>query len=122
MLGWLIFGIVVVLLFLILILPGFRLIGPNQVGILTRKMLGKEMPEGQIIARQGEVGILARTLMPGLYWRLPIVWSIAKAPVIEIDVESVGLVEAIEATRDFLGPQPQPAFVRLVDQAREVGQ
>ncbi|OGO35898.1 MAG: hypothetical protein A2147_07215 [Chloroflexi bacterium RBG_16_57_8] len=96
MLGWLIFGIVVVLLFLILILPGFRLIGPNQVGILTRKMLGKEMPEGQIIARQGEVGILARTLMPGLYWRLPIVWSIAKAPVIEIDVESVGLVEAID--------------------------
>ena len=95
MLGWVVLGIVA-LLFLILILPGFRLIGPNQVGIVTRKMLGKEMPEGQIIARHGEIGILARTLMPGLYWRLPIVWSIAKVPVIAIDVASVGLIEAID--------------------------
>jgi regulator of protease activity HflC (stomatin/prohibitin superfamily) len=95
MFGWIIL-VIAALLFLIFVLPGFRLIGPNEVGILTRKMLGKVMPEGQIIARTGEVGILAKTLMPGLYWRLPIIWSIAKTPVITIDVESVGLVEAID--------------------------
>lgn len=95
MLGWVILGIVI-LLFLVFVLPGFCLIGPNQVGIVTRKMLGNSMPEGQIIARRGEIGILARTLMPGLYWRLPIVWSIAKVPVIAIDVASVGLIEAID--------------------------
>ena len=27
-----------------------------------------------------------------------------------VTVERVGLVEAIEATRDFLGPQPEPAL------------
>ena len=96
MLGWIIFGIIAALILFIFILPGFRLIGPNEVGILTRKMFGKEMPEGQIIARDGEIGIQARTLMPGLYWRLPIVWSFTKTPVIQIDVASVGLVESID--------------------------
>ena len=52
------------------------------------------MPDGQIIARDGEIGIQARTLMPGLYWRLPIIWSFAKVPVVSID--SVGLVESID--------------------------
>ena len=54
------------------------------------------MPEGQIIARNGEIGVQARTLMPGLYWRLPIVWSFAKVPVVMIDTDSVGIVESID--------------------------
>jgi regulator of protease activity HflC (stomatin/prohibitin superfamily) len=84
---------VVVLLFL---LRGLRLIGPNQVGILTKNMFGRTMPEGQIIARHGEVGVQASTLMPGLYWRLPIVWSFAKVPVVIVDTYSVGIVESID--------------------------
>ena len=68
-------GVGAFIVFLI-ILRGFCLIGPNQVGILTKNMFGKKMPEGQIIARHGEVGVLARTLMPGLYWRLPVIFVI----------------------------------------------
>ncbi len=34
--------------------------------------------------------------MPGLYWRLPIVWSFAKIPVVTIDTDSVGIVESID--------------------------
>ena len=71
MLGWIVL-IIAVILFLFVFLPGLRLIGPNEVGILTKKMFGKPMPEGQIIARQNEIGILAHTLMPGLYWRWPV--------------------------------------------------
>jgi uncharacterized membrane protein YqiK len=89
-------GIIAFLIVLIFILLGLRLIGANEVGILTKNMFGRKMPEGQIIARKGEVGIQAGTLMPGLYWRLPIVWSFAKVPVIAIDVDSIGLVESID--------------------------
>jgi len=79
-----------------IILRGFCLIGPNQVGILTRNMFGKKMPEGQIIARHGQVGVLARTLMPGLYWRLPVIWSFTKVPVVTVDNDSIGVVESID--------------------------
>jgi regulator of protease activity HflC (stomatin/prohibitin superfamily) len=92
---WVIIGIVAFIL-LILVLRGFRLIGPNEVGILTKNMLGKRMPEGQIIAREGEIGTQARTLMPGLYWKVPIIWSFTKTPVVMIDPDSIGLVESID--------------------------
>jgi regulator of protease activity HflC (stomatin/prohibitin superfamily) len=54
------------------------------------------MPEGQIIARHGQVGVQAKTLMPGLYWRLPIIWSFRKVPVVTIDIGSIGIVESID--------------------------
>ncbi|HEX7475355.1 MAG TPA: SPFH domain-containing protein, partial [Dehalococcoidales bacterium] len=92
---WVIIGIIAFIL-LIMILRGFRLIGANEVGILTKIMQGKRMPEGQIIAREGEIGTQARTLMPGLYWKIPIIWSFAKSPVIMIDPDSIGLVESID--------------------------
>jgi regulator of protease activity HflC (stomatin/prohibitin superfamily) len=92
---WVLIGLVIFVL-IIIFLAGFRLIGPNQVGILTKNMFGKKMPEGQIIAREGEVGIQARTLMPALYWRLPFVWSFTRVPVVTIDTESIGLVESID--------------------------
>ena len=47
--------IIVVALALILLFWGLCLVGPNQVGILTKRMFGKRMPEGQIIARNGEI-------------------------------------------------------------------
>ncbi len=59
---------------LVFILRGFCLIRASEVGILTKNMLGERMPEGQIIARHGQVGVQAKTLMPGFYWRPPIIW------------------------------------------------
>src|SRR5512139_595876 len=88
--------IIVGFIALILILRGFRLIGANQVGILTKNMFGKKMPAGHIIARHGEIGVQAMTLMPGLYWRLPIIWSFTKVPVVTIDPNSIGIVESID--------------------------
>jgi len=86
----------VVIIVLLVILRGFRLIGANEVGILTKNMFGKKMPAGQIIARHGEIGVQAMTLMPGLYWRLPIIWSFTKVPVVTVDIASVGIVESID--------------------------
>lgn len=93
--GWIVLGIVVLMAVAVMI-SGFRLIQANEVGILTRNMFGKKMPEGQIIARNGEVGVQARILMPGLYWRLPIIWSFTKVPVVTVDDDSIGLIESVD--------------------------
>jgi uncharacterized membrane protein YqiK len=95
MIGWIVLSFVV-LIALVVVLRGFCLIGANQVGILTKNMFGKKMPEGQIIARHGEIGVQARTLMPGLYWKLPIVWSFTKVPVVTVDIDSISVVESID--------------------------
>ncbi|MBI4763899.1 MAG: hypothetical protein HY787_04760 [Deltaproteobacteria bacterium] len=93
--GWVVLGIVVFIV-LLFFLKGFRLIGADQVGILTKNMFGRKMPEGQIIARQKEIGVRAKTLMPGLYWRLPIIWTFTKVPVVTVDIASIGIVESID--------------------------
>ncbi len=80
----------------VFILQGLALIKSNQVGLLTKKMFGKKMPQGQVIARKGEIGLQADTLMPGLYWRNPIIWKINKVPVPEIAATEVGTVESID--------------------------
>jgi uncharacterized membrane protein YqiK len=95
MIGWIVLWFVVFIVVL-LILKGFCLIGANQVGILSKNMFGKKMPEGQIIARHGEIGVQARTLMPGLYWRIPVIWSFTKVPVVTVDIASIGIVESID--------------------------
>lgn len=80
------------------LLSGLALVHDNQVGILTKKMGGKKLPQGQIIAREGEVGVQAKTLMPGLYWRIPVIWNIKKVPVITINSNEVGVVESIDGS------------------------
>lgn len=75
---------------------GFSLIRDNQVGLVTKNMLGKTMPPGQIIALNGEIGVQADTLMPGLYWRMPFVYTVRKSPVITISPGNVGVVSSIE--------------------------
>jgi uncharacterized membrane protein YqiK len=78
------------------ILKGFTLVRDDDVGIVTRKMLGSTLPQGQIIATKGEVGVQADILMPGLYWRIPIIWKIERAQVTKIKPAFIGTVESIE--------------------------
>jgi uncharacterized membrane protein YqiK len=75
---------VVIIAIAMFFIAGLALIGDSQVGIVTKMMFGKTMPQGQVIARNGEVGVQADTLMPGLYWRIPIIWKIEKTYVTQI--------------------------------------
>lgn len=77
---------------------GFRLVKDNEVGIVTKTMLGKAMPQGQIIATKGEIGVQADILMPGLYWRMPFLYKIEKTRVARIDQGHIGIVESIDGT------------------------
>jgi uncharacterized membrane protein YqiK len=88
--------VVIIGLLVLFLISGLKLIGDSQVGIVTKKMFGKMMPQGQVVARSGEIGVRADILMPGLYWRIPIIWRIEKHPVTEILPTEVGIVESID--------------------------
>jgi hypothetical protein len=96
MIEFIILGIFVAFIVLIFILKGLALIHDDEVGILTKKMFGKKLPQGRIISRYGEIGVQADIVMPRLLWRNPITWKIEKAPVVEIKPGEVGLVESID--------------------------
>ena len=72
-------AIVIVLLFLIFITPGFFLVGASAVGILTRKLGGDKLPQGHVVATKGENGLQAGVLMPGFYWKFWGFWSWKKS-------------------------------------------
>ena len=80
------------LAFLVFCAFGLKLITDAEVGILTKRMFGKKMPPGRIVARNGEVGVQADILMPGLYWRIPIIWKISKVKITEILPSEIGIV------------------------------
>ena len=75
-------------------ISGLKLIGDDEVGIVIKKMFGKTMPQGQVVAREGQTGVRADILMPGLYWRVPVIWRIIKHPVVNILPSEVGIVVA----------------------------
>lgn len=89
-------GIIAILIAIYIVYSGLYLIQDDHVGIKRKKMFGKTMPQGHIIALDGEVGIQADTLMPGLYWKMPLIWSVEKVEVVTIGPDSIGVVNAID--------------------------
>jgi uncharacterized membrane protein YqiK len=89
-------SVIAIIIAALFVYSGFYLIQDDQVGIKRKKMLGKIMPQGHIIALDGEVGIQADTLMPGLYWKMPFIWTVERAKVVFIGPDSIGVVNAID--------------------------
>src|SRR2546422_2620737 len=86
------FALVVALAFF---LKGLYLIRAGEVGVLVKRLGGRKMPAGQVIARHGEIGTQAATLMPGLYWRMPVVWSMRRAKVGQVRETEIAAGQAI---------------------------
>jgi regulator of protease activity HflC (stomatin/prohibitin superfamily) len=81
---------------IILFATGIVYVSRYEVGIKTKKIFGKKMPQGQVIARNDEIGIQADTLMPGLYWFNPLIWKIEREPITIIKEEEIGTIESID--------------------------
>jgi SPFH domain / Band 7 family len=77
-------------------LSGLVYISRYEVGIKTKKMFGAKMAQGKIIACNGEIGIQADTLMPGLYWFNPFTWKVEKEKVTVVTEKEIATVEAID--------------------------
>jgi uncharacterized membrane protein YqiK len=79
---------------------GITIVSDSQVGIITKKMSNKNLPVGQVIATNGEAGVQAETLSPGLHlWYWPFMYSVNKVPLTKIEPGSLGLVMAIDGAQ-----------------------
>ncbi|MBI1191290.1 MAG: hypothetical protein GC200_11490 [Tepidisphaera sp.] len=72
-------------------------VGANQVGIVTRNAIGGNLAGGKIIATDGEKGVQAEVLAPGLhfgYW--PVLYTVKTVPLVEVQSDELGLVETAD--------------------------
>lgn len=78
---------------------GMIIIPEDKVGLVTKKFVlvgaNRSMPDGKIVALNGEAGFQAETLAPGVYWfKWPWQYSIDKVSFIIVDKGKIGLVSA----------------------------
>lgn len=88
---------------LFVLMKSFVNIKSDQIGVIERRWIGKEMPDGRTVALPGEVGIQARIMGPGLKMIIPFVFVVKKHPFIVIKDDEVGMVESITGESLLLG-------------------
>src|SRR5215204_2011927 len=93
-----VFGLLVLLiLFLIIMKRIFVNVGAREIAIKERRYLGAKMPPGRVVATEGEVGIQADVLKPGLHLiKFPFEKVVRKVPLIEIGADEMGVIEAVD--------------------------
>ena len=92
------FGIFFLLiLFLLFINRIFVNVGAREIAIKERRYIGAKMPPGRVVATEGEVGIQADVLKPGLHLiKFPFEKVVRKVPLIEIGPDELGIIEAVD--------------------------
>ena len=92
------FGIFVLLiLFLTFVKRIFVNVGAREIAIKERRYVGAKMPPGRVVATEGEVGIQADVLKPGLHLiKFPFERVVRKVPLIEIGPDELGIIEAVD--------------------------
>jgi hypothetical protein len=68
-------------------------IGPTQVG-LVRKRFGAKLPGDNPLAFHGEAGFQAELIMPGLRFKLCLVYAVTKHPWVQVPAGQIGAVIA----------------------------
>src|SRR5262245_5673854 len=88
---------VLLVVFLIMVRRIFVNVGAREIAIKERRYLGAKMPPGRVVATEGEVGIQADVLKPGLHLiKWPFEKVVHKVPLIEIGADEMGVIEAID--------------------------
>jgi uncharacterized membrane protein YqiK len=92
------FGVFVLLIFLLVLIRRiFVNVGAREIAIKERRYIGAKMPPGRVVATEGEVGIQADVLKPGLHLiKWPFEKVVRKVPLIEIGADEMGIIEAID--------------------------
>jgi uncharacterized membrane protein YqiK len=99
--GWIIAVILIAVFYKVVlrVLFGTVIIAKEEIGIVNRKWVlfgnSRTLPDGAIIALNGEAGLQADTLAPGVHFGLwPWQYTIYKATFVTIGKGEVGIVEA----------------------------
>ncbi|HEV2706393.1 MAG TPA: SPFH domain-containing protein [Pyrinomonadaceae bacterium] len=94
---YLVVGVIAVVVFALLIGRFLVNVGAREIAIKERRYFGRKMPPGRIVATEGEVGIQADVLKPGLHFINPITERVVrKVPLIEVGPDELGIVEAVD--------------------------
>jgi regulator of protease activity HflC (stomatin/prohibitin superfamily) len=79
---------------LVLVLPSIRIIGPNEVGLVTKRFSLRKLPDDNPIAFHGEAGYQADLLMPGWHIKLWVVFIVEKHPWVQVRAGEIGVIIA----------------------------
>ncbi|MGH9967496.1 MAG: SPFH domain-containing protein [Pyrinomonadaceae bacterium] len=97
MLPMLLGGFVLLIILLIILKRIFVNVGAREIAIKERRYLGAKMPPGRVVATEGEVGIQADVLKPGLHLiKFPFEKVVRKVPLIEIGADELGIIDAVD--------------------------
>ncbi|HEY9004143.1 MAG TPA: SPFH domain-containing protein [Mucilaginibacter sp.] len=84
--------------FVLRVFFGMVIVPDDRIGLVVKKYVlsgNKRLPDGRIIATNGEAGMQAKALAPGLYWGMwPWQYSVTMQPFIVIEQNKLGLVKA----------------------------
>ncbi|HVS93460.1 MAG TPA: SPFH domain-containing protein [Mucilaginibacter sp.] len=101
MLLWWVVPVIILLLaykFVLRVFFGMVIVPDDRIGLVVKKYVlsgAKRLPTGRIIATNGEAGMQAKTLAPGLYWGMwPWQYSVTMQPFVIIEQNKLGLVKA----------------------------
>src|SRR4026209_1618670 len=95
MLPLLFVAFVLLIVLLVILKRIFVNVGAREIAIKERRYLGSKMPPGRVVATEGEVGIQADVLKPGLHLiKFPFEKVVRKVPLIEIGADELGVIEA----------------------------
>ena len=112
-LPYVVVAFVALILLLVIVRRIFVNVGAREIAIKERRYLGAKMPPGRVVATEGEVGIQADVLKPGLHLiKWPFEKVIRKFPLIEIGPDEMGVIEAIDGE-----PMP-PGGIFAADRAQ----
>jgi uncharacterized membrane protein YqiK len=114
-------GLVALIVLVVLIRRWLVNVGAREIAIKERRYLGAKMPPGRVVATEGEVGIQADVLKPGLHFvKWPFESVVRKVPLIEIGPDEMGVLEAIDGEpmppgRNFAPDRAQNAHNNFQD-------
>ena len=77
----------------IIYLKSIYSIGPTQIG-LVRKRFGAKLPGDNPLAFRGEAGYQSEMLLPGLRFKLCLVYAVTKHPWVQVPAGQIGVVIA----------------------------
>src|SRR5258705_7127063 len=87
--------LIAILVFLFILFHSFTIAKGDQIIVLERRWVGKQMPDGRTVALRNEVGVQARVLGPGFHFLFPFIYKVKKYKFLVIPENRVGVVRAI---------------------------
>ncbi|MEM7756410.1 MAG: SPFH domain-containing protein, partial [Planctomycetota bacterium] len=95
----------------------------DRVGVVKKNALGESLPQGRIIALDGQMGVQAEILPPGWHlWYWPVIYEVSTVPLTDVPADKVGLVEArdgqpLDPGQLFAPEVGQDEFKRMLEDA-----